>query len=133
MGYCMDQREADFFVAKDNLQPMLKAIQDLHGSETIGDSSGRHFSWVDNDFHAIDDPIEMLGEWRWNAEKDDDGNIDTIYFGGEKLGDDNILFNAIAPFVREGSYIEMRGEEGDRWRWCFDGTTMTEKNANIRF
>ena len=133
MGYCMDQREQEFFIPVGSLSDTVAAIQALHGSESIGDSSGKHFSWVEQDFHKHSDPARIFNAWRWNVEMDDDGNIDTIYFDGEKLGDDNTLFNAIAPFVREGSYIEMQGEDGSMWRWTFDGKAMTEKNANITY
>jgi hypothetical protein len=131
MGYCMSQCESDFFVPADKLGAMVAAIQALHGEETIGDSSGRHFSWVPQNFHTISDPVESLRAWRWDAELDDEGNINVLYFGGEKVGDEDTLFSAIAPFVKAGSYIEMQGEEGERWRWLFDGQEMTEKSATI--
>jgi hypothetical protein len=131
MGYYMDLLEAGFFVAKDNLLPMMEAIRGLHGQETIQDGSGRHFSWVEHNFHTITDPILMLRAWRWDAEQDKEGNIDYLHFRGEKLGDDGILFRAIAPFVRADSYIQMRGGDGDQWRWFFDGKRMTELKAKI--
>jgi sugar O-acyltransferase (sialic acid O-acetyltransferase NeuD family) len=37
----------------------------------------------------------------------------------EKLGDDFIIFQSIAKFVQDGTYIEMVGEDGDKWRWLF--------------
>jgi hypothetical protein len=129
VGYCMDQEETEFFVSKDNLLSMMEAIRALHGKETITDSGGRHFSWVDHKFHTITDPIKMLRAWRWDAEQNQEGNIDFLHFRGEKYGDDPVLFQAIAPFVRAGSYIQMRGEDGGRWRWCFDGQKMTEQQA----
>ena len=63
----------------------------------------------------------------------ENGNIFELNFAGEKLGDDEILFQAIAPFVKKDSYIEMQGECGLIWRWSFDGKTMKEKTANIMF
>jgi hypothetical protein len=47
-----------------------------------------------------------------------------LRFTGQKLGDDNILFAALAPYVEADSYITMVGEseDGDEfWRWVFDG------------
>jgi hypothetical protein len=121
--------EETFFIAVQDLQPMMEAIRALHGKETIKDTDGLHFSWVDDDFHILTDPVKMLEAWRWDAEQDKAGNIDYLHFTGEKYGDDPKLFQAIAPFVRAGSYIQMRGEDGRTWRWCFDGQKMTTEEA----
>ena len=131
MGYYMDQRDADFFIPADKLPAVVAAIQGLHGSETIRDSGGRHFSWVPQDFHTLTDPSAIFDAWRWTVGFSPAGDIDTISHDGEKLGDDNVLFDAIAPFVKAGSYIEMSGEDGERWRWLFDGKNMVEKTATV--
>lgn len=131
MGYYMNQEETEFFVSKDNLTPMMEAIRALQGKESITDGSGRHFSWVRQDFHKLTDPIEMLRAWRWDAEQNQEGDIDFLHFRGEKYGDDALLFQTIAPFVAPGGFIQMRGEDGGRWRWCFDGQKMTEQRAKV--
>lgn len=121
MGYCISQIESKFDLPKAHFEEALKAIQGLHGQETIKDSFGEHFSWVDENFFEINDLVEMLKEWRWSVGLGLDGSIGSIQFTGEKMGDDGIMFRAIAPFVGAGSYIEMQGEDGARWRWTFDG------------
>lgn len=50
---------------------------------------------------------------------DDDGNITGISFIGHKLSDEFEAFQKAAPYIRNGSYIEMRGDDGDRWKWEF--------------
>jgi hypothetical protein len=47
------------------------------------------------------------------------GNIASVWFRAEKLHDQLSMLQAIAPYVREGSYIEMQGEDYKRWRWEF--------------
>jgi len=37
----------------------------------------------------------------------------------------------IAPYVKAGGYIEMRGENGALWRWYFDGATVHELRPTI--
>jgi hypothetical protein len=98
-----------------------------------GSSKGeKWYSWVDtNKFVKAETFAEALGEWRWNCFINDAGDLEEINFDGEKLGDDAILLEAIAPFVEAGSYIEMEGEEGCHWKWCFDGKTMTEKSGRV--
>lgn len=133
MGYCMSQRATEFFIPKDKLDDCLAAIKLLSGQETIKDGSGGHFSWVDNNFSKARTVFDALDAWRWKVEIDENGNISNITFTGEKLGDDEILFAAIAPFVQAGSYITMQGEDGCVWKWVFDGKTMVEKTGRVVF
>lgn len=48
----MDQTDSKFFIKREDFAKVVKAIRDLHGRESIEDSSGRHFSWVDHDFYT---------------------------------------------------------------------------------
>ena len=59
--------------------------------------------------------------------------MNSIYFEGEKYGDDDLIFNAIAPYVEDGSYIQMNGEDGAIWRWVFENGKCVEKQATITF
>ena len=40
---------------------------------------------------------------------------------------------AIAPYVEAGSYIEMYGEDGDKWRYVFDGKTVKEVYPKVEW
>jgi len=54
--------------------------------------------------------------------KDEEGNIVGVEVQREcKLWDQQEILNGIAPFVRKGSFLEILGEDGDRWRWVLDG------------
>lgn len=131
MGYYMHVRETDFRIRHENVLPALKAIRALHGKESIMDGSGRHFSWVPQDFHERDTFEETLECWCWSPLLDEEGNIEDLCFVGEKRGDDDILFGALAPFVEDGSYIEMQGEDGERWRWIFAKGTMRRRTPKV--
>jgi len=117
----MWQTDSNFFIAINDQPDALTAIKSLAGKETIKDLRGdSHFSWVDTaDFLAAKDLSRAMYVWRWELELDDHQNVVGICFFGEKLGDDKILFDAIAPFVKDDSFIEMRGEEDEGWRWVF--------------
>lgn len=140
MGYCMSQEKADFFIPKAHHEAALKKIKELLARKDLmsGSSSGgglppaRYFAWVDMDGVAKAQSLnEALKSFRWAVGNDEEGNTSTIRFIGEKLGDDEHLFTAIAEFVRNGSYIEMRGEDGSRWRWIFTDGKVTEKVAKM--
>lgn len=140
MGYYINQEAADFTIPKENFSRCLEAIKDLMsqtnkmngGSWFGGVQTDRWFSWVNTDsVLSAQTLVDALDAWRWEASLDEDGNIDDIYFRGEKYGSDNDLMDAIAPFVKCGSYIQMRGEEGEIWRWTFKSGKMIEKSAKI--
>ena len=137
MGYYMRQNDCNFFIAAEDCDAALQAIKNLKGKETTpnyrnGKEVDFHFSWVNtSDFVNAKTLEEALGAWRWEVYPDEEGDIDSILFMGKKLGDDAILFEAIAPFVRSLSFIEMQGEDGDRWRWAFYEGVMHEQQATI--
>lgn len=141
MGYYMDQMDSKFFVAAEHIPAMVKAIHALASRHELmggasyqnGEIVSRHFSWVNNDFVDCHDVKELFRKWGWSIELKDE-NIVSIFFEGDKMGDDEVLMNAISPYVEAGSYIEMRGEDYNTyttWRWCFDGKTMVEKYPTI--
>lgn len=116
MGYCMRMTECDFFVAAKDKEAALRLVKDATG--TFFDMWGS----VDaaNNASTME---EFLEEARWKYTLDGDQNIVGVEFQGEKLGDDEHFFNAMAPHVKSGSYIQMHGEDGDVWRWVFNGET----------
>lgn len=56
--------------------------------------------------------------------QDGRGDIVDIEYSPEKLGDEFELFQALAPFVDAGSYIEFGGDS--TFRYVFDGRTVEE-------
>jgi hypothetical protein len=123
MGYCMNLVEADFHIAKDQFEPAKLALQGL----------GAH-GWVQaDDLVRAETLTEALKAWRWYPDFDEKGDIVDLTFCGEKLGDDYILFLAIAPFVKDGSFVQMAGEDGDMWRWTFKNGTCVEIVPDIKW
>ena len=121
MGYYMDQVGADFFIAKENFPDVIRAIHQM-------DSDG---SWVRSEFRETTDLEEIFNCWRWEIFFDEDGNVTDITFRGEKLGDDEVLFKAIAPYVKKGSFIQMNGEGTDQWRWVVNGVSCYEQHPTV--
>jgi len=117
MGYCIEQRDSKFFIDKKYFNEALVAVKSLVGK--------------DEDYLNANSLADIIGEWRWDVTIDTSGNIVDIEFIGEKLGDDKILFDVLAPFVKAESYIEMQGEDGALWRWVFDGKKCDEVYAEI--
>lgn len=139
MGYYMEQRGSAFFIDKNHFPKMIDAIHSLGnhpekmggGSYQGGKTISKHYSWVKMNFVESYDVKYIFDCWRWQTHFDDEGNITDISFDGEKMGDDRVLFDTIAPFVKEGSFIEMSGEDNDMWRWKFTNSICKEIGARI--
>lgn len=128
MGYYIEQKSADFKIRKENHARALGAIHRLM-------DRGQRFIWVrPKDVYRAKTLSEALYAWRWETSVDEaSGDIVGISFIGEKSGDDELLFEVIAPFVEPGSNIVIIGEDHHIWRWYFDGSTCSEQDASLTF
>ncbi len=122
MGYKMDQDEAKFTIAKDKRADALKKLKTL--------AKNTKLDWVTTeDILKAKTLMAAMEELRWPIEEDEDGNVVSINFEGEKAGDEMKFFGAIAEYVDDGCFIEMYGEDGSRWRWVFAKGKVEEKSA----
>ena len=125
MGYCINMTQSDFTILNGNKDKALKLLKGYAKKH-------KNISWVGSDVLINSNTlIEALEECRYEAEEDNEGNIVDISFTGNKLGEDEFIFNAIAPAVEDNSYIEMHGEDGCIWRWVFKGGQCKEVNGKI--
>jgi hypothetical protein len=136
MGYYMRQTDAKFTIAASKHAAALEKLKELLGRADLmggGSSDGRggyvpHFSFVRmEDARTATNLADAMDAFRWPVEQDAEGNITAIRFAGEKLGEDEHFFAAIAAFVDDGSFIAMRGETGSGWRWVFSKGAIAGK------
>jgi hypothetical protein len=134
MGYCIDQLGSQFHISSEAAPYAHAAIRNLFGKglETIRHPSGPHYRWVTTKTVLAAPTLkEAMEEWRYELTTDPaTGDHTAITFTGEKSGDEDVLFPAIAPYVTAGSYIVFMGEDGARWRWVFDGTTARTESVD---
>lgn len=150
MGYCVTI-ELNVRIAPEHYRSCLAAINNLHTDENLlklagggshgGDASVRPvrdrlwYSWVNNPqeegFKSLE---EAFDAWRYSTEMDQhDGYLRVTYFQGEKWGNDEILWTAVAPFVARGCYAVMTGEDGEIWRYLFEKGVMREQYGKVIF
>jgi hypothetical protein len=134
----MEQVGSSFTIKKENIQKAWDLLVELFKIEkkSIHDSSGYHYSWIDTESVLNARTFEeAMSESRWDVETNPlDGDIIGIYFNGEKYGgDETIILSSIAPYVENGSYIIMQGEEGERWKWKFVNGEIEEINGRFVF
>ena len=144
MGYYIQQLDTNFFLPVEHLDTLVqdakalltKEAKDSYGARGYtwrGEYITKHYSWVDEQ-GVLDGKTfaEIASGFRWSLEEDEEGNVTDFIFSGEKYGGDELVFlNTIAPYVKEGSFIEFRGEDGEQWKWYFNGNTCEEYFAEI--
>ena len=106
----------------------LTAINELHNPDNLrahasggayGGGKPREiwYAWVSNPgpdgFSTLE---EALQAWRFGTHTLQNDAL-ALYFTGEKHGDEQILFERLAPFM-EGT-IKAMGEDGEQWGYCF--------------
>jgi hypothetical protein len=139
MGYAMHLLKAEVFIFRRDHEKALQSIKDLFQSTSTGPprkfANTHAFAWVDTarvlDAATLHDALDA---WRWMVlDEDESGNITELDFTGEKLGNDEVLFRALAPYVREGSQIQMAGGDGAIWRWFFYGRAVHRQDGKVVF
>lgn len=132
MGYCIEMTESKFAIKKDNFENALKSLkavfvpENMNCYDYIGGKKYPHFSWVDTRtvLESIN-LVEALEEIRYVPQYNQNGDICNVEFIGQKYGDEEIFFRALAPYVEAGSYLYFKGEDGNKWKWVFnDGSVQ---------
>lgn len=142
MGYYIDLVKSDWYVPIENENAAFQALKDLNRPENNHLKSGGSFgpdgkksvfwySWMPEDYDAhaesVADVLEMLG---FECLADSTGTRITGWYQ-EKMGDERVFLNALAPYVPDGSYLEWRGEDFRAWRYFFSNGTMIEQQGTI--
>ena len=70
--------------------------------------------------HA-DIAVGILAKAEFEAVFDDAGNITHFQSVCDDMRDNEELYQALAPYMRSGCYLEHCNEMGDVWRWVFNG------------
>lgn len=129
MGYCMQQIDSDFSMPMANKAPALEALHEYirtKYSSLPSNASSRFRSDIKDNFE------DQMFSFGWGIETCD-SNVTGIYFDGDRYGNDEAIFDTIAKYVDENSYIDMMGEDGFIWRWHFNGTQCNEYAGEISF
>jgi hypothetical protein len=108
MGYRVYNGNSNFFIAKVNLAEVLTAIRVLPHGVSV------------SEIHQL---FHLFG---LDLSQDSDGNITDLFLLSNSLGDtQKAVLQAIAPFVRDGSYVMFIGEDAAQWAWVFRTKTET--------
>jgi hypothetical protein len=133
MGYYVDMDMHGVRIDRENIPRCLSLINKLHEPDPR-EGGVRTYSWVDSPPKGGWTDIRIaMSAWRYDAELDDEGNLLVWGFSGEKLGDDEILWEQIAASINPGALIECRGEDGCIWAWKIDDQGFCEGDGEITY
>jgi len=139
MGYCITVKECNVFIPNDQKVVALKTLKSTAantdrmggGGYTGGEVVERWFAWIDMKKLAnANTLVEAFDAWRYIFTEDEDG-VRLEYFHGEKLGDDVFLWETMAPFIQDGGYITVIGEDDTFWRWKFNNGICEEVELRL--
>lgn len=152
MGYYVRTTNTNFFLAKENFEQAHQLMCSLnqHDEMKRGGSWGgdgvtadsprpagmdhhpaRWFSWLSADYPKEHPTFEsLMTALDFQVSFDDDGNVTDLAYDN-KSGQEELFLNAIAPLVKEGSYIGWQGEDGEMWVNVFKGGVMVTDGRNL--
>jgi len=140
MGYYINVVDHDVVIPTDRMASALHELKAMAihknkmgggGFTGVGKPVEQWFSWVDMQQLAnAETLVEALEAWRYNFVNSNDGVV-FEYFEGEKLGDDAFLWETLAPFINDGGFIEVHGEDHYFWRWKFNDGKFQEVELRL--
>lgn len=140
MGYYVSTSATHFHLDKEHFPAAYQALCAINDPKynhlKSGGSSGPNgqtawwYSWMTEDYPAttetVTDILDLLGfEISY-----DDGNIVGLDYDN-KTGNEDIFFMALAPYVKDGSYIIWKGEDGRMWGWEFTDGHMWIRDVEL--
>jgi len=129
MGYFMWLRGANFHMNAEDIPKAKQAV--VHFFQTQEQRPNMREPLQLTPINSLEDIMSALG---WPLRKNSSGDVYDIEFTGEKYyGIEEGLWECLAPFVRDNSYIEMGGSDGSYWRWVFSEEQLLEVAGEITF
>lgn len=107
-------------ISKENFEPMKQAVQ----------------HWMQDDvpdWKPNADIVCFFNAFGFEADLDENGNVDGVWFPEDKIRNVDTFLETIAPWVEDRSRIEMTGEDGEHWLWCFKDHEFFECNGVITY
>lgn len=90
------------------------------------------YSWTDTKVcrtaTTLLELIQQFVEESWFDEQDP---MVLHFSDSQKIGQEEVLFQTLAPFIEANTDVEWTGEDGAHWRWAFDGERMVVQDAAI--
>lgn len=132
MGYYILQGASHFAILaanKEKAADAFKAFCEEKLKKGVPVTDGMDMKEVLARYPYLED---MLGRCAWDVVVGKEGDIEEIELVGEKLHTGlKWALDAVAPFVEPESFVEICGEDGEKWRWVFVGQRCEEVHPKV--
>ena len=142
MGYYVKIRIKNLIIPAENVKAAHTALKELWTDKPTGWllkqreatfdglEDWRGYAWVHYRQGGWPNLVEELQSWPFNAHQCPNGSVKMTSYRGEKWGDQEVLFRALAPFVRGKATIHVIGEEGNEYHYLFDSGAIAREHRN---
>lgn len=135
MSYCFQMADQDFKINPDKINAAHEALYNYAVKDLDESASG---------WHGVSPSYVVKQRWKkdFNSLMEDmgfavdglNGGVDYIELRYEKYRDTEFeIFQVLAPFVEEGSFIQFVGEDYNIWRYAFKDGKCVEQYAEMRW
>ena len=148
VGHLIHQLQSSFTLRRHHFDAALAAVKRLHDDISPGLLGGKRTPYIADRggvsgkrVVASETLEDALREWGWLAlmyeppgmpdEEPGCRDIVELEFVGTKLGWEDALFAALAPFADEGSFVSVSGEDGRIWRWVVVGGQCFRQDGRL--
>jgi hypothetical protein len=126
MGYCIRLQNAEFRIRQEDKRLAHTAVMEIDDQRVQGEIADEIRDHDDTDTLAI-----VVSAFGWKLVEDAYDNVVSIRHDGEKAWREKELFDALAPYVEDGCFVEVTGEDGDHFRWAFKNGLCVQQQAII--
>ena len=135
MGYYIDLVDAEWEITEspESLATIREMPVKYHHIKRGGSSSGeKWFSWMnDTEIETAETVEKVFNQLGFETDTVDGGFKLTAY--NSKTGQEDLFLAVMAPFTKDGSYIEWRGEDGTLWKYEVNNGRMFRSESEIHW
>jgi hypothetical protein len=120
MGYCAWIQKAEFSILSERIPEAFAAVMASKGCYHSPKNAVKDVKHFEHLPLLLQFTEAVKATYGFVLTPNKSGDIDKISHEWEKVHGDE-LWEALAPFVKSGSYIQWCGEDGEKWRNVFQG------------
>lgn len=98
----------------------------------LEEKSPKGYHWVNPGYSKFKTVEEMFQEWRYEVESDDEYYTVNCFIG-QKLGQDQTLWQALAPVITPDSVLYFTGEDDAHWKYTFKNNQFKESWGSVEY
>lgn len=108
MSYNVTLRDSDFFIPWSSVPAVLADLK-------------RDMPYLEGPSDAYASINDIAHELRWEFDLSEVGDVVNLWIEDNGGDGEEDMFRIIAPYVQDGSSVEMVGEDGELWRYYWTG------------